>query len=252
MTVVPAYSEHGDGPPLVLLMGLGAPASAWLPHSEHWARSHRCLLLENRGSGGTPLGAVPASTQDYADDVASLLESLGTGPVAVAGISMGACVAQEVALRHPQLVSRLLLVAPWARVDPATASTLSVLARARAGGDDRLLNEMLRNLVWTPEWVNRHAAEMAPGLDLPPTLSPQAFSAQADACATHDSLSRLAQIACPTLVTLGEQDAFIRPELSVEVADAIPGAELRRFASGHVHHWEELDEFNRTTEEWLA
>ncbi|MDO9397361.1 MAG: alpha/beta hydrolase [Herbiconiux sp.] len=255
MTVPLAVTEQGtgsaDAPPLVLLMGLGAPASAWQPHVDAWAGSRRCLLVENRGSGGSPEVPGPATTAELAADVAALLDRLGEPRADVAGISMGACVAQELALARPELVARLVLVAPWARVDPYTASILSLLDRMRATGDDRLLNEALRDLVWTPGYVNGHAAEQEAGLDAPPTLSAEAFASQVAACRTQFSLDRLGAIDCPTLVTLGEADGFIRPHLSAEVAAGIRGGELARFATGHVHHWEELDSFNRTILEWL-
>ncbi|QJU55236.1 alpha/beta hydrolase [Herbiconiux sp. KACC 21604] len=253
MSVALDHSEQGpvDAPPLVLLMGLGAPAAAWQPHVDAWSQSHRCILVENRGSAGSPEVAGPATTAELAKDVATLLERVGAGPAAVAGISMGACIAQELAIARPELVSRLVLVAPWARVDPFTASILSLLGRLRATGDHRLLNEALRDLVWTPDHINRHATEQSLGLDAAPALSAEAFASQVAACRSHFTLDRLAGIRCPTLVTLGEQDAFIRSHLSAEVAAGIPSAELRRFATGHVHHWEELDSFNDTVREWL-
>jgi pimeloyl-ACP methyl ester carboxylesterase len=249
--VIPAHLDEGDGPPLVLLMGLGADGETWRPHLDAWTASFRCLAVDNRGAGRTPRGGTPPSTADLADDVVELLDALGLERVRVAGISMGAGIGQELALRHPERVERLVLVAPWARVDAATASTLEVLERARSSGDPRLFGSVLRNLIWTPEWIDAHAAEMEPGLGAPPTMTAEAFADQVAACRTHDTIARLGGILCPTLVTWGARDVFIRPDLSAETAAAIPGAETRVFATGHVHHWEELGAFNEEIGGWL-
>ena len=56
----------------------------------------------------------------------------------------------------------------------------------------------------------------------------------------------------PTLVTYGARDLAIHPSASRMTASRIPGAEAVVFKTGHVHHWEELETFNRTVEEWLA
>ena len=247
-----AHLDEGAGDPLVLLMGLGAPAGAWAPHSRVWSRNYRCISVDNRGAGGTPLGGEPATTQLMAGDVARLIDALGIGSCSVVGISMGACIAQELALARPDLVRKVVLVAPWARCDYSTASLLEVMLRVRRSGDSRAFNELLRNTIWTPDWINQHSVEMAVDLELEPEVSINAFEQQVLACQEHDSFDRLTGILAPTLVTFGSDDIFIRPSLSLEVASAIPSAETTIFQNcGHVHHWEDLDRFNSLVEEWL-
>jgi pimeloyl-ACP methyl ester carboxylesterase len=188
-----------------------------------------------------------------AADVAALLDKLDAGSCDVAGISMGSCIAQELAISRPDLVNRLVLVAPWARSDPYTDGVLESLSEARAHGSQRQFNLLLRNTVWTPEWINDHSAEQELALRTAPALTVEAFQQQAAACASHDTRVRLSEVSAPTLITYGEQDVFIRPSRSREVAELIPGAELLAFqGSGHVHHWEHLDAFNAAIEEWLG
>jgi pimeloyl-ACP methyl ester carboxylesterase len=233
-------------------MGLGAPGETWRPHIDAWSSHFTCVAVDNRGAGRTPAGQAAPTTRDLADDVAALIGDRGWTNCRVAGISMGAGIAQELAAAHPSLVGKMALIAPWGRVDPYTASVLDILRRLRLAGDASLFNEALRNLIWTPEWINDHAEEMTEALDAPFQMSAEAFAHQVHACATHDALRELADIDVPTLVTWGEKDTFIRPELSQEVADAIPGSEVAVFKTGHVHHWEELDQFNRIVKEWMS
>ena len=113
-----AYTEHGDGEPLLLIMGLGADSSAWESHVAAYHKRYRCIAVDNRGVGASSTPVGPYSTGQMADDYAGLLEALDLGPVRVVGISMGGAIAQELALRHPELVERLVLVATWAKSDP--------------------------------------------------------------------------------------------------------------------------------------
>ena len=246
-----SYIDEGDGPPMILIMGLGAGSSVWAPHSSVWSRKFRCIAVDNRGVGASPLGAEPASTANMAQDVVRLMEALELGPSAIVGISMGAGIAQELALARPDLVRKLVLVAPWARCDGYTRSVLSVLGRVHSLGDPRSFNELLRNMIWTPRWVNENGESMEADLSLPLSTASEAFQQQVRACQEHDAFARLAELRVPTLVTFGDGDVFIHPDLSLEVAAQIPGAEVRIFeGTGHVHHWEELEKFNELIADW--
>lgn len=247
------YSEAGDGPPLLLIMGLNAPGRAWEPHTRAWQHRFRCVSVDNRGAGASPAPPGPYTTVVMAEDYAQLIRTLDLGPVRVAGISMGGAIAQELALRHPELVERLVLVATWARSDPYTQTILDVIVDVRQHCDPTIFNAHLQSLVWTPDYLSVHAEELqAQRLDQP-LVGLLALAAQAAACRAHDTSGRLGQLRTPTLVTAGTADRFIPLASSRAVADAIPGSEWVTFdGSGHVHHWEQIDRFNRLVEEFLA
>lgn len=251
MTVRLASMESGSGKPLVLIMGLGAPAAAWEPHTAAWSRRLRCIAVDNRGAGASPAPPGPYRTAEMADDYAELISRLDLGPVGVAGISMGGAIAQELALRHPELVSRLVLVATWARCDPHTAEIFRVLARI--WDRPEAATALLQWLIWTPDWFAAHRAELLAERANADRMPVAAVTAQVAACVTHDALDRLERISVPTLVTAGSADLFVPPAASRAVADAIPGAALEVFdGAGHTHHWEQLERFNRLVEEWLV
>lgn len=245
-----AYTESGTGPPLLLVMGLSAPGSAWEPHASTWSRSFRCLAVDNRGAGVSPAPPGPWTTADLAADCAELLTRLDTGAVPVVGISMGGAIAQELALRHPELVSRLVLVATWGHCDPHMAEIFRVITEVWDRAE--IASALLQWLIWTPEWFAAHqdsllAERKADRMTLP------ALAAQVAACTGHNALDRLGAIDVPTLVTAGAADRFVPLAVSRAVADAIPGAQLEVFErTGHTHHWEELDRFNELVEKWLG
>jgi pimeloyl-ACP methyl ester carboxylesterase len=252
-TVRLAHEEVGDGPPVILIMGINAGGSAWQPHVDQWSRAFRCVVVDNRGAGASPAPPGPYSTVELADDYAALITELGLGPCRIVGISMGSAIAQELALRHPDLVERLVLVATWSRPDPYVADVLRVIGRLRALADTRTFTTHLQTLIWTPQWFTDHGGELAAAREVTPDVGVAALQSQIEACLEHDARSRLDRIAVRTLVTAGEQDRFIPCHLAREVADAIPGARYELFQqTGHVHHWEELQRFNDVVEEFLS
>jgi pimeloyl-ACP methyl ester carboxylesterase len=252
-TVDLAFTESGEGEPVVLVMGLGAPGDAWQPHVDAWSRSFRCIAVDNRGAGASPAPDGPYTTGELADDVACLVRRLDLGAVRVVGLSMGGAIAQELALAHPELVERLVLVATWARCDHYTAELLQVLSSVRAQADPATFTALLQAVIWSPEWYDVHLDDLRKEREQSAVMSQSAFDAQVAACTTHDAWDRLSEIAVPTLVTAGSSDLFIRPRVTAEVAGGIPGAELEVFeGGGHTHHWEQLDRFNDLVERWLA
>jgi pimeloyl-ACP methyl ester carboxylesterase len=247
-----AYDERGDGEPLVLIMGLGADATAWEPHVEAYATRYRCFAVDNRGAGRSPKPAGPYSTAAMADDYAALIAGLDAGPVRVAGISMGGAVAQELALRHPQLVDRLVLVSSWARCDEYAKEVFRHFARMRSVASAEDFAQLLQLWIWTPEHLGAHIEELRDVRSEPATMPRHAFDAQCAACIGHDTVERLAQIGVPALITAGDRDIFTPLAFAQELHAGIPGSELKVFpGTGHAHHWEVLDEFNAFTLGWL-
>jgi pimeloyl-ACP methyl ester carboxylesterase len=248
-----AYREIGRGEPLVLAMGLGADGAAWERHVDRWAATFRCVAVDNRGAGASSAPPGPYRTAELADDYAELIDALGLGPVCMVGVSMGGAVAQELALRHPALVRRLVLVSSWARLDAYTAEVFAGLAAVRAQADRATFTQLLQLWIWSPGWFDRHRAELVAEREAAgAAMAQHAFAAQAAACAGHDTLDRLHRIAVPTLVTAGSRDVFTPLRYADELAGGIPGARQEVFEGmAHTHHWERLDEFNALVEEWL-
>jgi pimeloyl-ACP methyl ester carboxylesterase len=247
-----AYTERGSGEPLVLIMGLGADRSAWELHAQAFEKRFRCFAVDNRGSGASSKPSGPYSTSDMADDYAGLIRSLGAGPVRVAGISMGGAIAQELALRHPDLVQKLVLVSTWARCDDYTKEIFRHFSRMRGAAAADEFTRLLQLWIWTPEYFNAHFEELQEVRSQPAAMPQHAFDAQCAACIGHDTTGRVSEITVPTLITAGDRDIFTPLAFAEELHEQISGSELKVFpGTGHAHHWEVLDEFNDLTTEWL-
>jgi pimeloyl-ACP methyl ester carboxylesterase len=112
-TVPMWYDERGDGDPLVLLHpgGAGVDSRALGPNLDALSRRFRAFTPEQRAHGRTPDGDGPLSYLDMAGDTVTFIEELIGGPVHLLGYSDGAVTALTAALRRPDLVRRLVLVA---------------------------------------------------------------------------------------------------------------------------------------------
>ena len=219
--------QLGQGPDVLLIGGLGDTVESWQFQLDGLADRYRLTAFDNRGVGRTPLRGGPLSTATMADDAAALLRALDVPAAHVAGFSMGSAIAQELALRHPELVRSLVLVSTYGRPDALFRSQLEFWRwLPEAAPTERAFLEAFFTWVYTPRAhadgsVDRIVEE---ALAFPHQQSVEAFQAQVDACRAHDTAGRLRRIAAPTLVVAGEYDTILPPRLGRAVAAEIPGA----------------------------
>lgn len=251
MSVLPAYTEEGEGDPLVLVMGLGADGETWRPHVDEWSKHFRCIMIDNRGIGRTPDEEGPHSIALLANDVARLMDHLGLSGVRVIGVSMGSAIAQQLMLSRRDLVSRSVLIATWSQVTPSVRTIFETIDRAAQHEDRALVRRILHTVTWTFDWTDAHPGEARVKIEDPAPIPFETVSKQARACASFDVADELGRIAIPTLVTFGARDLIIHPGLSRTTAQLIPGAEVIEYATGHVHHFEEVQKFNQDVLEWI-
>jgi pimeloyl-ACP methyl ester carboxylesterase len=103
------YEQHGAGPDLVLVMGLGAHLGAWAQQTPAFAKQFRVTVFDNRGAGRSSAPDEVYSIAQMADDTVALLDALTIDRAHVVGASMGGMIAQELAISHPGRVDRVVL-----------------------------------------------------------------------------------------------------------------------------------------------
>jgi pimeloyl-ACP methyl ester carboxylesterase len=104
------YEVHGSGEPLVMLHGAFMPIEAWGRLLPALAQTRQVIAIEQQAHGRTADIDRPLSYEQMADDTAALLRHIGLAQADVCGYSMGASIALQVAMRHPQLVRKLVFV----------------------------------------------------------------------------------------------------------------------------------------------
>ncbi len=243
-------------PWLVLIQGLGFDRSGWAPVIPALKRRFRLVLIDNRGSGRSTTADRKFAVSDMAVDVVAVLDKSRITRAHVLGASLGGMVAQELAIRHPQRVDRLVLACttpgwPYGYPMPRTsvqrmtqAASLPVEVAQRALVENALAPATLKS---RPELVERivRNSEARSG-------DPAAWRALANAGATYYGGTRQSLIRAPTLILYGDADAVVDPRNSKLLSGRIPGSQVTVFPGlGHLLFWEEPAEFAGTVSSFL-
>jgi pimeloyl-ACP methyl ester carboxylesterase len=241
--------RRGQGPDVLLIAGLGDPAEAWQPQLDGLSDRYLLTAFDNRGAGRTPLPEGRLSASAMADDAAALLRALEVPSAHVAGFSMGSAIAQELALRHPELVRSLVLMSTYARPDALFRSQLNFWRwLAEVAPSERAFFEAFFTWVYTPrahaDGTVAQIVEQA--LAFPHKQPVEAFQAQVDVCIAHDTEDRLPEITAPTLVLSGELDIILPPRFGRSVSAGIPNARFE-VVPGEAHQ-----PFQEIPDEWNA
>jgi pimeloyl-ACP methyl ester carboxylesterase len=219
--------QVGKGPDVLLIGGLGDTVESWQFQLDGLQDRYRLTAFDNRGAGRTAMPEDPMSAEAMADDAASLLRALAITSAHVAGFSMGSAIAQQLALRHPELVRSLVLTSTYARPDALFRSQLDFWRwLPEAVPSERAFFEAFFTWVYTPRAHADGSVDqiVEEALAFPHQQSVEAFQAQVDVCRAHDTVDRLSEIAAPTLVLSGEFDVILPPRFGRSVAAGIPNA----------------------------
>jgi poly(3-hydroxyalkanoate) depolymerase len=237
-------SVRGEGRPLLLMMGLGGNIEMWDPlERELNERGIQTITYDAPGTGESPARIIPRRMCGLARQAAHLLDALGLPRVDVLGVSFGGAVAQELVLRNPHRVARVVLAATTCGLGglpghPLALALLATPLRYRwpmffrlsapflyGGGlaaDERLLRLQ----------IDARRAR-------PPSL--WGYAGQLAAAAGWTSLPWLHHVRVPVLVLTGDADRIVPALNSRMLAARIPDARLVRCAGGHLFLFEHPD-----------
>ncbi len=251
-----AYEEAGSGPPLLLIHAGIADRRMWDDTQGAFADRYRVIRPDLRGYGETPL---PDGPFVYAADMAELLRGLNASRAHVVGVSMGGSVAMDLALAHPELVDRLVLVAPglsgWEWGEEARVGFAAEEAAVKAGDLDEASWVAVR--MWldgpsrTPDQVDTE-------------LRRRVFEMQRHALEydndkaeggwlVADRRGRMGEITSPTLVIVGNRDQPDMVDIARHMADHIPGARLEVMEGvAHLPPMEAPEAFAGLVQEFLG
>ena len=228
------YELDGAGERLLFISGTGAD----LRHQPRLSdgplvNAFEVLAYDQRGLGQSDVPEGPYTMADYADDAAALLDLVGWDSCRVLGVSFGGMVAQELAIRHPERVRRLVLACTSSGGVGGASYPLHELADLSADERERRQFQLL-DARWDADWREANpemvvllSARTRQPMERGPRL-------QLEARSHHDTAERLSGIGCPTLVCGGRYDGIAPPPNSEYLAAQIPGARLEMFDGGHI------------------
>jgi pimeloyl-ACP methyl ester carboxylesterase len=244
------YVEQvGRGPDVLLIGGLGDTVESWQFQLDGLADRYRLTAFDNRGAGRTPMPETPVTVEAMADDAAGVLRALDVPAAHVAGFSGGSKIAQELALRHPELVRSLVLQSTWPAPDPYLYKWGQFVRwLGEVAPSERAFLEGFFLDIYTPRAHNDGTVDQIIDevLAFPHKQATEDLQRSLDAFLDHDNSDRLPQIAAPTLVLAGGLDTTSRPELCRAVAELIPDARFE------VMEDESHQPFQEAPDEWNA
>lgn len=251
------WHEGGTGSPLLLLNGWTASGLVW-PASvlNRLERRFHVLRVDARGTGWSRGAPMPFTIADLADDAVAVLRASGHEQAIVAGLSMGGMVAQEIAMRHPETVTRLILLATRPPVPAHIGSPKSLFALATAAPPaDQRLDDYLRAL-WAgfaaPGFAEAHPEvidEIVAAVLARATTRAGLFNQARAAVAWHGS-GRLRDVGVPTVVVHGDRDGLIPVDNGVRLGGLIPTARYVELPGvGHLIPFEAADTFTQIIED---
>ncbi len=235
------YERRGEGEPLLFISGTGGDLRN-TPNvfDGPYPKAFDLVAYDQRGLGQTAKPDIPYSMADYADDAARLMDHLGWESANVLGVSFGGMVAQELVLRHPAKIRRLVL----ACTSPGGAGGASFPFHEIQHLDREARAKLLvphNDTRWDDAWAkanpDAYAMMLAMGAADPFGDEPgHAMGArrQLEARALHDVWDRLPRIACPVMIAAGRYDGIAKPQTQEGLAARIPGAKLQFFEGGHL------------------
>ena len=240
------YTIEGEGPVVTLSHALGCNLSMWDEQARALSGRYRVLRYDTRGHGQTSVPSGPYSLDQMAEDLHGLLTGLGIERTHFVGISMGGMIGQVFALKHPQMISSLVLCDTTSRY-PADAlpaweeRILTVVAR----GMEPMVEPTLQR--WFTGPFRKQRQDVLDRLRaMLRTTPPKGYIGSCHAIPRINTLERLGEVQCPALVIVGEEDPGTPVAMARAIHAALPSAELVVIRSAsHLCNLEQPEEFNR-------
>ena len=246
------YRVDGDGEPLVMIMGFSSPMIGWHYQTPFFSRHYRVVTFDNRGVGESDKPQGPYSTRMMAEDTVHLMDNLGIEKANVMGASMGGMIAQELAINHPDRVTKLVLACTYACQDDTSGSTPEMAKLAKLPLE-KITNAMIGLAFNKPLYRFTFGLLGRVGSLFTASSNTVGIEGQREACSNHNTLERLDLITANTLVIVGTKDRLIKLVSSEVIADRIPWSRLVKVEGGsHTFMVEMRDDFNREVLNFLA
>lgn len=241
------YSRRGDGPPLLLIMGMAGHSNMWGdPLLDALAASYDIVVYDHRGIGESDDVPGAFTVADLADDADALFEALGWEDAHVLGFSLGGMVAQELAVNHAKRLRTLVLASTYAGgegLDLSAPGPLEMFQAMQTGDLDTAIRAGFAANLSAEYVADEDNYQRFKAITQSIRISAPVALRQAQAGAAHDTSTRLGELRVPTLILHGTADRMVSYTNAAVLERLIPGARLHTFdGAPHLFWWEHLVE----------
>ena len=251
------YEVHGDGEPLLCVMGLAANTLAWTLQFQAFGERHKAVFFDNRDVGQSSMAGAPYALDEMAHDALALADELELESFDLLGVSMGGAIAQHMALVAPERIRTLTLAVTFAGVGAWGQKLNETWSARRARMDREEQVDELMLLTLSEEFFEN--AEMVAGmrslmLGDPNPQPADAFARQLAASSHHDLRGKLGSLPMPVHVIGAEWDILVPVWKSQQLVEELPeGTKLTVVPRApHGVQIERAEEFNTAVLDFIA
>lgn len=248
--------DEGEGPPLLFVHGFPLNHTMWNAQIEAFAGTHRVIAPDLRGFGESDVADGTVSMEQYADDLNTLLDALDVDePVVYCGLSMGGYIGWRFVEKYAPRLAGLVQCDTKAKDDSAD------VARARHISAENVFQDGpeplfagLRKKLFARSTLESRTAVVDAVREMVTSSAPSSIAAALRGMAVRpDSTKLLEEIAVPTLLIGGAEDALTPPDVMRKDAEKINGASFVEIAdAGHIAPMEQPEAVNRALREFLG
>lgn len=247
------YESQGDGPPIVLVHGLGGTGNVWHAQRATLSRYFRVITYDLSGSGRSDRSKRSYSIEGWVDELAGLVTHLQLDQVVVAGHSMGTVIVQKFAARHAAKTKAIILAGALVELGPpgkeAFAKRAETVEReGMIGVADAVLGGAL-----SPGTREHNLALTGMVREMLLSNDPICYAGHCRALMAGSAKADQPNITCPTLLVVGDQDPVTPLGLQKQIAAAIRNSRIRVIpGTAHLTMLESPAAFNVAVLEFLA
>ena len=251
------YNEYGNGEPLLLIAGLASDSQSWSPIINSLAAHFRIIVFDNSGVGRSSNDNTDITIKKMAEDCVILIKKLGLSSINVLGHSMGGMIAMDLAIRHPEMVNKLILEATSPKINERNIELFSDWVLYLKSGIKKDL--WFRNIfywIFSPTFFNdkamfNQAVKMA--IDYPYPQTNNSFENQVKAISTFNCVAQIKTIKASTLIVFGENDLLFPHSETIELFKNISKAKTITIPkTAHSIHMENPEEFSKIVIDFMS
>ncbi|MDF3918103.1 alpha/beta fold hydrolase [Salinicola salarius] len=223
------YWRAGSGESVILIHGVGLDATIWQSQFAAMARDYDVIAYDMLGHGGSPAPNPSATLDDYAKQLEELIEQLALESIAIVGFSMGGLVARLMAIRTPDRVRCLVILAGvFGRNDEQSERLSQRLEEVRRDGPQASVEQAIQRW-FTEPWLRENPEKIERIRRLVLGNDPQSYYTSYALFGREDNIGRsqLDRLQMPVLVATGEEDPGSTPEMTRALAQQLPNASWR-------------------------
>lgn len=247
------YESQGEGPPIVLVHGLGGTCNIWHAQRVTLSKYFRVIALDLSGSGRSDHSRRPYSMDAWVDEIAGLIDHLQVDQAVIVGHSMGTVIVQKFAARYPEKTRALVLAGGLVELGPPGKEAFTKRAESVEKDGMIAVADAVLGGALSAGTRERNLALTGMVREMLLSNDPVCYAGHCRALIAGSAKADQGRITCPTLLVVGDQDPVTSLGLQRQIAAAIKNSRIRIVPNtAHLTMLESPEAFNTILLEFLA